>query len=114
MIGTSLHAPKIFSQWVLSSLKKQNRLIHVSANMASKGLMVGLKSGKKRYNIKQLRIDGESGDVKGPTVDSRNERLPEVVAGYSRDDIWNMDETGLFWRVLPDRGVGTKGKDTRE
>ena len=47
------------------------------------------------------------------TVDSWKERLPELVAGYSRDDIWNIDETGLFWKALPDRGFGVKGKDCK-
>ncbi len=49
-------------------------------------------------------ISGESGDVEGVTIDSWKERLPELVEGYSTDDIWNMDETGLFWRALPDKG----------
>ena len=68
---------------------------------------------EKRYNIKQLRISGESGDVQGPTVDSWRERLPELVAGYARDDIWNIDETGLFWKAFPDHGFGVKGKECR-
>ena len=61
-----------------------------------------------------LRINGESGDVEGPTVDSWLERLPELVTGYAQNDIWNMDETGLFWKALPDRGCGVKGKQCRE
>ena len=32
------------------------------------------------------------------------ERLPELVSGYSKDDILNMDETGLFFCALPDKG----------
>jgi len=60
-----------------------------------KGSNGWLEKWKKRYNIKQLKISGESGDVQGPTVDSWKERLPELMAGYARD-IWNIDETGLF------------------
>ena len=55
-------------------------------------------------------ICGESGDVQGETVDSWKERLPEIVDGYSKDDIWNMDEIGVFWKALPNRGFGVKGK----
>ena len=36
------------------------------------------------------------------TVESWKERLPEIVKGYRSDDVWNMDETGIFWRALPD------------
>ena len=49
----------------------------------------------------------------GPTVDSWKERLPELVAGYARDDIRNFDETELFWKALPDHGFGAKGKECR-
>ena len=38
-----------------------------------------LEKWKRKYNIKELRISGESGDVEGPTVDSWLERLPELV-----------------------------------
>ena len=61
-----------------------------------------------------LRNSGESGDVEGPTVDSWVERLPDLVTGYAQNDIWNMAETGLFWKALPDRGCGVKGKQFRE
>ena len=46
---------------------------------------------KARYNIKHFSFCGESGDVQGCTVDSWKERLPEIVAGYKKEDIWNMD-----------------------
>ena len=72
-----------------------------------------LEKWKMKSNIKELRISGESGDVEGPTVDSWLERLPELVIGYAQNDIWNMDETGLFWKALPDRGFGVKGKQCR-
>ena len=69
-----------------------------------------LDKWKKRYNIKQLKICGESGDVRGETVESWKERLPEIVHGYNKENIWNMDETGLFFKALPDRGFGQKSK----
>ena len=79
-----------------------------------KGSRGWLDKWKKRYNVKQLRICGESGDVQGETVDSWKERVPEIVQGYAKDDILNMDETGLFWRALPDRGFGQKSKSREE
>ena len=36
---------------------------------------------------------GESGSV---TVDSWKERIPEIVQGHSVDDVWNLDESGVF------------------
>lgn len=78
-----------------------------------KGSNAWLEKWKKRYNIKQLQVSGESGDVQGPTVDSWKERLPELIAGYARNDIWKVDETGLFWKALPDCGFGVKGKECK-
>ena len=69
-----------------------------------------LDKWKKRYNVKVVKVCGESGDVSGVTVDSWKERLPEIVQNYSKEDIWNMDESGVFWQALPDSGFGQKGK----
>ena len=60
--------------------------------------------------MKELKVCGESGDVAGTTIDSWKERLPEIVHGYRKEDIWNLDETGVFWQSLPDRGFIEKGK----
>ena len=64
----------------------------------------------KRYNIKMVKVSGESGDVSAQTVDSWKERLPEIVRSYSKEDIRNMDESGVFWHALPENGFGQKGK----
>jgi hypothetical protein len=34
-----------------------------------------------------MNITGELGDVSGATVDSWKERLPDIVQGYSAEDI---------------------------
>ena len=78
-----------------------------------KGSRGWLDKWKARFNIKQVKVCGESGDVRGETVDSWKERLPELVEGYAKDDIWNMDETGVFWQALPDRGFGSKGRQCK-
>ena len=38
------------------------------------------------------------------------ERLPEIIQGYSADDIWNMEESGLFLKDLPYTGLVKKKK----
>ena len=65
------------------------------------------------YNVRQMKVSGESGDVSGATVDSWKERLPDILHGYSADDIWNLDETGCFWRALPDKGFNQRAKDCK-
>ncbi len=51
--------------------------------------------------------------MQGVTVDSWKERLPELITGYAKEDVWNMDETGVFWRALPDSGFRRIGKECK-
>ena len=68
---------------------------------------------KVKHNIKKMKISGESGSVSGQTIDSWKERLPEILAGYNPREIWNMDETGCFWKTLPTTGLAQKSKSCK-
>ena len=65
---------------------------------------------KKQNNVRRVSICGEPGDVSGETVESWEDRLPELVLGYNKTDIRNMHETRIFWRRLPDNGFGMEAK----
>ena len=41
------------------------------------------------------------------------ERIPELVRGYKLEDIWNMDELGLFCKLLPDKILIEKAKSEK-
>ena len=62
-----------------------------------------LDSFKKRHKIKQMTVSGECGDVQEDTVSGWHERLKTIMKGYTREDVWNTDETGCFYRALPDK-----------
>ena len=64
------------------------RRLHCDDFKASNGWLDGWK---ERYNVRQMKVSRESGDVSGATVDSWKERLPDVVHGYSAKYIWNLD-----------------------
>ena len=51
----------------------------------------------------ELIISGESDSV---SRDSWKERIPEIAKGYSADDVWNLDESGVFWKALLDKEFG--------
>ena len=38
------------------------------------------------------------------------ERPPKIIQGYPADDIWNIDESGFFFKALPDTGLANKTK----
>ena len=58
--------------------------------------------------MKKMKINGESGDVRGETVELRKERLPELLKEYTKENIWKLDETACFWKALPDHGCGKR------
>ena len=59
----------------------------------------------KRCNlIVQKVASGESAGVCNETCDKwRNEHLEKLLNEYSADDIFNADETGLFYKCLPEK-----------
>lgn len=68
-----------------------------------------LESFFKRHNISLKDLCGESGDVSEEVVNDWTQRIPDIVAGYDPKDIFNADETGLYYRALPNRTYAIKG-----
>ena len=64
-------------------------------------------------NGNNVIISGEAADVNPTTVDDWHKCLPDICAGYTNKDIFNSDETGLFFRALPTRSMVAKGDDCK-
>ena len=64
---------------------------------------------KKRYNLKYKRAHSESGDadVKG-AEEWLCDVYPDIVEGKEPCDVYNCDETALFYRALLDRSYAKK------
>ena len=86
--------------------EKVKQITDISHFKASNGW---LARWKIRHNVKQVRVCGESGELRGETVALWKERLPELLQGYSSNNIYNLDETGCFWQALPESGFGIRG-----
>ena len=58
-----------------------------------------LAAFKKRCGLKQFKRHGEAGSVNLNDVAADCKRIQEFLVrkGYALKDIFNMDETGLFW-----------------
>ena len=68
---------------------------------ASNGWLDGFK---KRNNISFKSIVGEGGLVDVSTIENyRNVILPSLLKGYEPRDIFNADETALFYKALPNK-----------
>ncbi|XP_060855363.1 tigger transposable element-derived protein 4-like [Metopolophium dirhodum] len=57
---------------------------------------------RARHNIVFSTISGESNSVNTEITQNWLEKVwPELREGYTDDQIYNADETGLFYRMLP-------------
>ena len=71
----------------------------------SDGYFRGLK---KRNNIYYSNLRGESDGVDGDKVKKWKEKLQEIIKEYDANDIYNCDETSMYWRLLPTRTFSFK------
>ena len=62
---------------------------------------------KRRHNIKSFRRFGESGSVDMQRIEEALPRLRAELDQFEWRDIYNMDETGLFYRMQADHSLAT-------
>jgi hypothetical protein len=69
-----------------------------------------LDSFKKRYRIRQFVQHGEAAtaDIHSPANIAQMDGVRQLCMKYARRDIFNMDETGLFWKMAPNRTLATE------
>lgn len=65
-----------------------------------------LQRFQNRRNIRSNTRHGEAGSL-STDADEEMIRIRQVINKYSAKDIFNCDETGLYWRMIPDRSLTT-------
>lgn len=64
---------------------------------------------KRRHNIVFKTMSGERASVDETKTDAWVEEvLLPTLNNYEEKDIYNMDETGLFWKLVPDKSFAFK------
>lgn len=69
-----------------------------------------LEKFRSRHAITYKSVCGESQSVDMNVVSNWSEKLAGICEGYADVDIWNLDETGLFFRALPDKTMCLRGE----
>ena len=70
-----------------------------------------LQRFKERHAIVQKKICGESASVRVETCDLWIEHtLPTLLDGYELKNVFNADETGLFYKLLPNKTLCFKNQ----
>lgn len=70
-----------------------------------------LRNFKKRYNLAFKQMCGESGSVDQTLVTNyRADKLCALLRQYPPENVFNCDETGLFYKMLPDKTLVLSGE----
>lgn len=66
---------------------------------------------KKRHNIAQMSVCGESASADTKSSEYwKNNVLPDLIRQFHENDIFNADETGIFFKCLPNKTLAFKGQ----
>ena len=63
---------------------------------------------KQRHKISMKKIHGEAGASNVNDIDEGRQDLVESLSGYNLDNLYNMDETALFYKLQPNSTLSTK------
>ncbi|CAK9810812.1 Tigger transposable element-derived protein 1 [Anthophora plagiata] len=77
--------------------------------VASKGWFEKLK---KRYTLHNIKFQGEQASADAEAAENYKLELARIIneGGYSPDQIFNADETALYWKKLPSRTFVSKNQ----
>ncbi|XP_064468659.1 tigger transposable element-derived protein 4-like [Ornithodoros turicata] len=79
-----------------------------AANLKSNGWLARFKA---RYNIVSKVVSGESAEANKDGAEAwENGQLRQILQDYDPEDIFNMDESALFFKLLPNRTLAFSGE----
>ena len=65
---------------------------------------------KAHHSISNKVISGESGELQSDIVKKARKKIAESLFDFELKNIFNMDETALFFKMLPDRSLTIDSK----
>ena len=71
-----------------------------------------LEKFRLRHNIDFRVLRGESADLDESAASTFKCRIPSIIDKYDVKDVFNADETGLFYRALPTRSLIQRGESS--
>ena len=74
-------------------------------------LLGWLDNFKKHHGITFKTVQGKSGAVDSQSLlEWQQQVLWPLLRQFSADDIFNLDKTGLFWQLLPNKTIAFRGE----
>ena len=74
----------------------------VEGIMASEGW---LSEGKARHGICGRALSGDAAGVKKVVLENWKEDFPRIIGSYKPEDIYNLDEAGLYFRATTTKSL---------
>lgn len=92
-------------------LKQKAEMMALQMNIEGFKVSDGwLRNFKKRSDLSLKKLCGESAAVDLSVVANyRSEKLQSLLQEYSPDDTFNCDETGLFFKLMPEKTLAFAG-----
>lgn len=103
--GQSITGPLIRMK-AIQLWKQIDAYKHLPQPIFSDGWLTGFK---KRYSISWHTFHGEAASVP-ESIHTQMKAIQAICDQYEPDNIYNMDETGLFWRLMPNGSLASKGQ----
>ena len=97
----------ITGEIIRGKAKKLAKALDIKDFNASKGWLTNFK---KRYHIKEYKRQGEGASAPLEKIPQFQSELREIIKSYQPEDVYNADETGLYWRMV--RFLGKKSLKT--
>jgi hypothetical protein len=66
-----------------------------------------LSKFKKRHHIKEYKRQGEAASAPLEEIPRYQAELREIIKNYQPENVYNADETGLYWRMEPDKSLAS-------
>ena len=102
-IENALQAGVIISDDILSNKALEFAFLYNKSKF--KGSDGWVDNFKKRYNFKQYTMQGKVASALLQDLNIIRENLHQVLKNYAPDNIFNCDETGLFWKMWPNHTI---------
>lgn len=64
---------------------------------------------KKKYKFSNVKIIGESASADMLSAEEFINNIQQLLHDFKQEDIYNCDETGLFWKLFPDSTYKIQG-----
>ena len=94
----------ISGELLLQKARNFATLLDVQDFKGSNGWLTGFK---KCHNIECYLRHGEAASAPLEDLDDMRKNLQNILKDYSSNDIFNVDETGLYWKMEPNRTLST-------